>query len=338
MALNPLVGPMKALKIAIIMILVFNAGWSLMKWLSPEPQPQPLASNTPAQLAPADSGLDLAALVGLTKEIRSGQELERRLNEQGSINNLDLDANGKVDYLQVQEFGEPAQGAVGYSLYTEPAKDQRQEVAEVTVQQNGDKAEIQVVGNEQIYGPEAIYNDWAPVERQVEQQQQTRSSGYPMYSSYFMPHPLWLSPFGFGFYPPYFSFFPVMGPSMYMNRVSHYRSGVDRGANRYSQQSGKNLNNPNKGKAASSGIKRSLKKPTTTQKQFQAKTNRSVGKGGFGQSGARKPATGTNRPALGQRSGSGLNRSGSSFGRSQGLSSPLRSPSYRSRSFGFGGK
>ncbi|MDT8446825.1 MAG: hypothetical protein RRB13_08010 [bacterium] len=330
---------MKALKVALVFILVVNAGWSLLNWLSPDPEPMPpLAPPAQTAMVPADTGLDLPALVGLTKEIRSGQELERRLNEKDGINNLDLDANQKVDYLQVEEFGQPTEGAIGYSVFTEPAKDQRQEVAEVTVQKNGDRAEIQVIGNEQIYGTDAIYNDWAPVEREVAQTGQSAGSP-PYYPSYFMPHPLWISPFGFGYYPPYFSFFPILGPSMYMSRVTHYRSGVAPGANRHQATQGKALNNPNKGKSADQGVKRSLKRPTSTQRQFQASSRRNVGSGGFGQTKARASAPSSSRPALGQGSSGGFGRnSGSSFGRSSGVSSPLRSPSTRSRSFSFGGK
>lgn len=74
-------------------------------------QPQPVSappsnpstvtatSNVPGQ------GLDLQALIGLTKQAKNAEELERLLNQPGSINNLDLDEDGNVDYIRVQEYG-----------------------------------------------------------------------------------------------------------------------------------------------------------------------------------------------------------------------------------------
>lgn len=334
---------MKAVKIAIVMILLLNGLFSLFTWISgdsqtPDKQRQNSQLQVQQEVAPpqAAEGLDLQALTVLTKEVRSGQELERRLNEKDSVNNLDLNGDSKVDYIFVSEFGDVA-SKIGYSLTVQPQKDETQEVATITVEKNGDRAEIQVVGNEQIYGEQAIFNDWTRIER--EQTPGKQSEGY--YSSYFYPRPLWLSPFFFGFYPAYFSFFPVMGRTSYVSHVGRsYNTGsVQRGASSYQRSSGKQITSPNKGKAANSGITRSLRNPTNTQKKFQATaTNRNLKSGGFGRSGGSSQAS---RPQAQQsRPQAGSNRSsifGSSSRRSTAFSSgSLRSSSARSRSFSFG--
>ena len=346
---------MKTIKIAIIFILGINGLYSLVNWLGSDSTPNTQLSIQESYQQPAQAadGFDLAALTALSKEIRSGQELERRLNEPKGINNLDLDDNKKVDYLQVEEFGDPNSGKIGYSVFTEPAKNQRQEVAEVLVEQNGDKAEIQVTGSPQIYGDNAIFNDFAPIERTTPPPASTQAQAnpYPVYPSYFMPRPLWMSPFGFGYYPPFFGFFPLIGPSMYMNRMGGYHTTVSSGPNRHQQSSTKKISNPNQGKSASTGIKRSLKKPTATQKQFSAKSrSRQVGKGGFGRQNSgvkstpRSPArqVGQAKPSssFGQRNtGSFGNRAGSSFGQQRARSSSsFRGFGGGSRSFSFGGK
>lgn len=340
---------MKAVKIAVVMILVLNGLFSLFNWISndsvepvtPQQSQQALQQVASPQAA---EGLDLQALTALSKEIRSGQELERRLNEKGSVNNLDLNSDDKVDYLFVSEFGDVA-SKIGYSLTVQPQKDETQEVATVTVEKNGDRAEIQVVGNEQIYGPQAIYNDWTEIER--EQLPGKQSEGH--YHSYFYPRPLWLSPFFFGFYPSYYSFFPVMGRTTYVRHVSRsYNSGsVQRGANRYQNSSGKQITNPNKGKTANKGITRSLKNPTNTQKKFQSTArNRSLKSGGFGSS-----KTGSSSQVSRTQSGSSRNSTlnqnrstrSSTFGNSRTSrrsttfsSGSVRSRSFGSRSFSFG--
>ena len=336
---------MKALKVAVIMILVLNGGYSLYSWLTKE-EPQPNAVLQPVidQTAAAE-GLDLKALITLAKEIRSGQELERRLNEKDGINNLDLNGDEKVDYVFVSEYGD-VEKKIGYSLTVEPVEKQIQEVATVEVELNGDRAELQVVGNEQIYGDQAIYNDHTKVERDQSAAKVEGAQGVSMYNSYFYPRPLWASPFFFGFYPAYYSFFPIMSPPMYMNRVTTYQSNtVQTGKNDYQGKSNKQITSPNQGKTADKGITRSLKKPTKSQKQFQVTRSKNLKSGGFGRKDSSKSqlstrsgtsnqlgnsrgsgsfgsarnstAFGNRNSTVGQRSTTVPSRSGSSFGNNQ---------------------
>ncbi len=317
------------------MILVLNVLFSLVNWMSAEEPAPGYQLQVQQEIPPpqAAEGLDLQALTVMTKEIRSGQELERRLNEKGSINNLDLNDDSKVDYLFVQEFGD-VKNKIGYSLTVQPQKDEIQEVATVTVEKNGDRAEIQVVGNEQIYGEQAIFNDWTAIEREQLPEKSSGGQHAPMYHSYFYPRPLWLSPFFFGFYPGYYSFFPIMGRTSYVSRVSRsYNTGsVQRGANSYQRSSGKQINSPNKGKSANRGINRSLRKPTNTQKKFQTTArNRNLKSGGFG-SGKKAGSNQLSRsPSRQSRSQLGSSRSSSGTSR---RSTPFRSGSVRSSSFG----
>ena len=332
---------MKALKIAVVMVLVLNGAYSLVNWMSgpEEPAKSQVAYAAPQ---PAAEGMDLLALTGIVKEIRGGQELERRLNEPKGVNNLDLNNDNKVDYLKVTEFGDQ-ENKIGYSITTEPVKNEEQEVAVVTVERNQDKAEIQIIGNEQIYGAEAIYNDWAPIEKP--QTETAAATGTSHRSSYFGYSP-YISPFGFGYYPPFYSPFSMIATSMYMSSMMSHRSvGAVQGHNRYQQKSNKQVTNPKQGKTANKGISRSLKKPTSTQKAFQKTNSRNVRGGGFG----RSTGTAAKKPAIGQRSGSSFGRStstnqrsGSSFGSSSRSRSSsfggFRSSGGFGRSFGRGGK
>ncbi|MDH5560888.1 MAG: hypothetical protein OEY59_08560 [Deltaproteobacteria bacterium] len=350
---------MKSIKFALIVILAFNGLLAVYNWVSKEDatadnyQIEESFNEQPPE--EASEGLSLVALTALTKEVRSGQELERRLNEKDSINNLDLNLDEKVDYIFIKEFGD-TENKIGYSLTVQPQKDQEQEIAAVTVEKNGDRAEIQVVGNEQVYGENQIFNDWAPVKRDPSEAKSTASGNQPVYNSYFMPRPLFFSPWAFGFYPAYYSFFPIMPMGMYSSRISSYNTaGVNRGTNSYQKTSNKSITNPNQGKTAGKGINRSLRKPTATQKQFQTQNRSKVRSGGFGRSKsgnslsknsstrARSSTTSPDRlrksrtPGFGSRNSS-FNSSRSSstggyFGRNQ-----FRSSGYGSRSFGFGGK
>lgn len=352
---------MKAIKIAVVMILILNGLYSLFNWLSSDRTPpyqsagyDPVVTQPQQPEVAAAEGLSLAALTALVKEVRSGEELEKKINQEGSINNMDLNGDSQVDYLFVNEFGEVSK-KIGYSLTAEPVKGEVQEVAEVTVEKNGDMAEIQVVGNEQIYGADAVYNDTAPAERRQSVAENREEGAKTTYNNYFYPRPLWLSPWYFGFYPAFFSPFPVVSTTRYVNRVDRYNtSGIKRGRNSYQRTSPTTIRNPDKGKVAKKGITRSLRKPTSTQKQFQAANRQNLKSGGFGKSSRAASGTVTsprgstssfgtssksnvNRLGSSQRSGSSSSRS-SIFGstsRSFGSSS-FRSRSLGSRSFSFG--
>ena len=66
----------------------------------------------------AAEGLNLLALSELVKETKSPEELERKLNDPSvGVNNLDLDKDGKVDYLNVAEYGDNK--IKGLSFYVE---------------------------------------------------------------------------------------------------------------------------------------------------------------------------------------------------------------------------
>lgn len=334
---------MKALKVAIVMILVLNAGVSLFNWFfEEEPALTDYRSQSHMQ-APAAHGLDLSALTTLVKEVRSGQELERKLNVAGSINNLDLDGDTKADYIKVTEFGD-LKNNIGYSLTTEPIRNEEQEVAVVTIEKNSENAEIQVVGNTQIYGEDAVFNDWTPIKRQQSESEIKGSNGTPYYHSYFYPRPLWLSPWYFGFYPPFFSPFSIIGHTTYVSRMGNYRANtVQTGQNRFQKRNSSNLVNPNRGKTANKGIRRSLKRPTRTQKKFQVNQASKVRSGGFGQ---KRSSSSRFNQNSGKTQRSSFSNRKSSFGRSSSFqrkssffsSSSLRSERSRSRSFSFGGK
>ncbi|MGK0289326.1 MAG: hypothetical protein ACI86H_000763 [bacterium] len=339
---------MKALKYIIIAVLVLNGGYSLYKWVAgPDLAKMSKTQKVAYKSQAAKDGLDLKKLTALAKKIRSGQELERKINEKGGINNLDLNADNKVDYIHVTEFGNTSK-KIGYSLTIQPKKGQTQEIASITVEKNKNKAEIQVTGNEQLYGSDAIYNDSTTIERSASEKRYSSSSyGSSYHSSYFFYRPLWISPYSYGYYPGFYSSRTVVSPVMYRSQTTGYNSSTVRsGQSSFQQNSGSTITNPNRGKVASQGIQRSLQKPTSTQKQFQATSRSATRSGGFGRSST--GSTGSTSSTGSLRSGgfgksssssSSYGRSLSSYSRSsQSRSVSSRSGGFSSRSFSSFGK
>ncbi len=241
--------------------------------------------------AQASEGLDLQAVGALVQKAKNAEQLEKLLNDPGEgVNNLDLNEDGKADYIKVEEYGEGK--SRGFSLTTEPSKGEEQEIATIDVESVNDKeAEVEVRGNEQIYGHGHSYHS------------RYSFTDMLLLSYLFSPHRYYMSPWGWGAYPGYYRPYGVVGVSSYRTRVasSNYSSNMTSGKNNAIKSRAKS---PNAGKSASS-VKAPLRNPTASQKSFQKRNpSKTVRKGGFGRSTTRKASV---------RS-SGSRRSGGSWG------------------------
>lgn len=226
----------------------------------------------------AAAGLDLQALTELVATVKTATELEEALNKPDGINNLDLNGDGQVDFIQVKEFGEASVENTkrGFTLLTEVAQGQVQEIATIEIISNtttgaNGKQQVQVntYGNEQVYGREHGY-----------------SSMYPMASFFLMGYFLnsggfYTSPYGFGRYPGYYNAYSAVNTSRYRTQTSPFSSKF-KGT---TVNRGPTMNSPYRGRSASEGITRNLRNPTSSQRSFQSRASsasRNLGKGGFG--------------------------------------------------------
>jgi hypothetical protein len=276
----------------------------------------------------AADGLDLQAVLELTKKTKNAKDLEQQINEPGGINNLDLNDDGNVDFIKVTEFGNKSD-AWGFSLTVEPQKGEEQEIATIEIEKTGEQAEVQVRGNEHVYGHDYYYHHRFGV------------GDYLLLSYLMYPHPYYVSPFYYGYYPRYYRPYSTISRTRYRTSMRNYNSGNRaRRAKSSSLRKASSLRNPKAGKVANRGIRKSLANPTSTQKQFRARNASSSRRsGGFGRSSgssvSRKSSGSHSRSSTVSRSSS--RRSGG-FGRSRSSSTARSSRSYGSRSFGGGGK
>ncbi len=104
---------------------------------------------------PGDN-LNLYAVLKLFQESPTLEGFEKSLNDESlHINNLDLDGDGKIDYIKVIDN---ADGNVrNIALRVSVNKDEDQDVAVFVVQKDNDgKVQIQLVGDEDLYGKDYI--------------------------------------------------------------------------------------------------------------------------------------------------------------------------------------
>ncbi|UKN00388.1 hypothetical protein K6119_11645 [Paracrocinitomix mangrovi] len=102
--------------------------------------------------------LDLFAVLDAFKNAESIEAFEKTINDPDQkINNLDLNEDDEVDYIQVHDEGEDDVHAFILRIDLGEGDDETQDVAVIELEKSGDnQATIQIVGDEEIYGTDYI--------------------------------------------------------------------------------------------------------------------------------------------------------------------------------------
>ena len=175
-------------------------------------QPPRLAVN--ASMAAdywAKDNLDLQRVGDLLGRSDDLQEFEGYLNEDDGINNLDLNGDGYVDYISVDEFEDRGDYERGLSLYCRYGPDIIQEVGTIVFYRddlNYPGARVLITGDEHIYGDDFYYEtNWA--DRTVD-----------LISFLFTPRDEYYhSPYYYLNYPPDYVAYEVVDTPFYRTRI-----------------------------------------------------------------------------------------------------------------------
>jgi len=249
--------------------------------------------------------LNLQAVGEIIRHSSNPQEIEKKLNEPDGVNNLDLDGDGKIDYLKVTEYGKGSEH--GYSICA-VLKDGEPEVANIVINTlPNQQAQMSLNGNPTYYG----------------NQNNTYQSSFnatdflllawlmqPRYSYY-------VSPYHYGYYGYGYGPRPIVSYHSYIRTVTTTRTYTT-----VSRPSSSTLRSPNANNTSSVATHRaSLSNPTTSQKSFKVNSpsstphqatgfgNKSTNSSGFGNKS-------TNSSSSSYKSSSPSRSSGSSFGSS----------------------
>jgi hypothetical protein len=243
-----------------LLIFCLSCGSSRSNYTTTSSTNSITTSSTPtvSEIETAENGLDLQALGALAKSAKNAEDLERLLNQPDSINNLDLDEDGNVDYISVTQFKDETNIAKGYSLTVDLGGGNVQEIATILLERDSatDKTiDVTVVGNEEIYGTDDYYSgtwDYA-------------DSSFSSWS--YAAHPYYVSPYRYGVYPSYYSRYKTVRVGDYRSRLKTYKENslFKKIASVVTKTK---LTSPNFGKSAAN-IKAPLSKPTTAQTSFQ---------------------------------------------------------------------
>jgi hypothetical protein len=141
-----------------------NSGVQQQEITTADPELDDVPVETEGDEYWARENFDLQRVGDLVERAGSPEEFEALLNDEGGVNNLDLNGDGYVDYVSVDEFDGRDRNARGLSLFSRFGPDMIQEIATILFYRddlNSPGARVLLIGNEQIYGDDNYYEtDW----------------------------------------------------------------------------------------------------------------------------------------------------------------------------------
>lgn len=175
----------------------------------------------------------LQGALGMFKESSSLEDFEKRLNSKdNAVNNLDLNGDGKVDYVRV--VADKKENAHILMLQVPVSKTELQDVAVIEIEKSGEKeAYLQILGDEALYGETIMVEpkeDGEPSDPGV-MKKGPAGSTYAVprvfFNVWFWPcvtyiyepvYVVYISPWYWGFYPPWWDpWFPFTWRYFYIH-------------------------------------------------------------------------------------------------------------------------
>ena len=260
------------------------------------PPPPTAEKQAEVILKEYSKGLDLDAVTALAKKSKDAADFEGLLNSQAeAVNNIDLNDDGKVDYINVTEYGSGDRR--GFSLTTEISPGKTQEIATIDFQKEGEKGVIQTTGNPSLYGPGSYHNSGFGL------------TDVLLMSWLFSNRPSYTSPYSPGNYPPsYGGGWNRQSDGSYAGNMSSRTAGssVNKSSSPVISQPALS---PNAQKTAAKA--KVLSSPTVSQRSFSSSSNSTSNKSSTSAAPKSKPSS---FGGFGRSSSSGSSRSGGSFG------------------------
>ena len=260
------------------------------------PPPPTAEKQAEVILKEYSKGLDLDAVTALAKKAKDAADFESLLNSQTEAdNNIDLNDDGKVEYINVTEYGSGDRR--GFSLTTEISPGKTQEIATIDFQKEGEKGVIQTTGNPSLYGPGSYHNSGFGL------------TDVLLMSWLFSNRPSYTSPYSPGNYPPsYGGGWNRQSDGSYAGNMTSRTAGASVNKSSSPVISQPALS-PNAQKTAAKA--KVLSSPTVSQRSFSGSSSSASSKSSTSAAPKSKPSS---FGGFGRSSSSGSSRSGGSFG------------------------
>jgi len=149
----------------------------------------------------------LEGALEMFKKSESPEDFEKRINDaNSSVNNLDLNEDGYIDYIKVIDKNEGDSHAI--ILQTDINRSESQDIAVIEMEKTGNnKVVIQIIGDEELYGSDVIVeplNNTTVVVVREEAPTYVNVWSWPTVRFIYGPrYQVWVSPWRWRVYPRY---------------------------------------------------------------------------------------------------------------------------------------
>lgn len=173
---------------------------------------------------------DLYGALELFKNSENSEAFEKAINlENNKINNLDLNSDGKVDYIKVIDYQKDNARAI--TLQVDVDDKEAQNVAVIEIDKTGaETATAQIIGDEDLYGENYIVE---PMDTKEEGSIVRAVYKTPLVVNVWLWRPMrhyygpkyvvWVSPWRYAYYPVWFAPWGHVAWRVHHKRVVHYR-------------------------------------------------------------------------------------------------------------------
>ena len=211
---------MKKILIALTSVVLFATACN---------QNPPQQNNVTIENTNAPAGFDVNKLAQLVKTSTNPQILEKGINDPNNhINNLDLDKDGNIDYLKVEENGPNRLKVVDDVSDADSVTVAR---IKIDPDSTNNTANLDVTGNPQYSGYNNYYHS------------SFSFTDFLLLSYLMRPHPYYMPMYHYGYYPSYYTrvhtytnFRPTTSPSMSSRRSLSSPTGSQRSFSTRSSQ------------------------------------------------------------------------------------------------------
>jgi hypothetical protein len=189
--------------------------------------------TAPDSLGLPGDNFDLYGALDLFKASASLEEFETKLNDPANeVNNLDLDEDGNVDYISVNDNMDGDAHAI--ILQVAISETESQAIAAIEIEKTGtDAADLQIVGDEELYGDDYIVEpetEAAPAQQKWGEQNFDAHVivnvwMWPAVRFVYAPgYVVWVSPWHYRHYPAWYKPWKPVGWAVHHRRVARYRA------------------------------------------------------------------------------------------------------------------
>lgn len=207
---------------------------------------QEIASSKADSTGLPGDNFSLQGALEMFKNAKSLEEFEKLLNqESNNVNNLDLNGDGKIDYIKV--IDNTKNGAHAIVLQVPVSKTESQDIAVIEIEKQGDsKVSVQIIGDEDIYGENIIFEPKNDKEVENGNSKGGPSSSYLQaniwFNAWYWPciqymyapaYIVWVSPWYWDYYPYWWSPWHPYAWGYYYHHSHHYHDYYHHSYNHY---------------------------------------------------------------------------------------------------------